>query len=43
VVEWKGLPGWALPVAGGVLFTVLAVVWYTSAYWFFREIGFPEF
>ncbi len=27
-----------LPVAGGVLFTLLIAVWYTSALWFFREV-----
>ncbi|MFI5804258.1 DUF6529 family protein [Streptomyces sp. NPDC051561] len=30
------LPGWLLPVVGGLLFTVLTVVWLTSALWFFR-------
>jgi hypothetical protein len=43
VVESKGLPGFALPVAGGTLFSALAVVWWTSALWFFREFGFPSF
>jgi hypothetical protein len=33
----------ALPVAGGMLFTGLVVVWLTSALWFFREFGFPSF
>jgi hypothetical protein len=27
-------PGWALPVAGGVVFTVLTGAWLTSAWWF---------
>jgi hypothetical protein len=43
VVEAKSLPGFALPVAGGVLFSALAVVWWTSALWFFKEVGFPSF
>jgi Family of unknown function (DUF6529) len=43
VVETKRLPGLALPIVGGLLFTALVVVWYTSAFWFFTEIGFPEF
>jgi hypothetical protein len=43
VVESKGLPGFALPLAGGMLFSGLIVVWWTSALWFFREFGFPSF
>jgi hypothetical protein len=43
VVEAKSLPGFALPVAGGLLFSSLAVVWWTSALWFFKEVGFPSF
>ncbi|MEN8653135.1 DUF6529 family protein [Streptomyces sp. 21So2-11] len=33
------LPGWLLPVMGGLVFTVLTVVWLTSALWFFRTFG----
>ena len=33
------MPGWALPVVGGVLFTVLVLIWLTSSWWFFRTIG----
>jgi hypothetical protein len=43
VVESKRLPRLALPVAGGLLFSAIVVVWYTSALWFFREFGFPSF
>jgi hypothetical protein len=43
VVRSKNLPGWALPVVGGTLFTVLMVLWLTSSFWFFTTIGFPEF
>ena len=43
VVESKRLPGFALPAAGGTLFSALVVVWFTSALWFFREFGFPSF
>jgi hypothetical protein len=43
VVESKRLPGFALPLAGGVLFSALVVVWFTSGLWFFREFGFPSF
>jgi hypothetical protein len=35
----RGLPGWVLPVAGAVLFTMLTGVWLTSAYWFFSTFG----
>jgi hypothetical protein len=43
VVESNRLPRLALPVAGGLLFSAIVVVWYTSAFWFFREFGFPSF
>lgn len=28
-------PGWTLPAIGGTVFTLLVLVWATSAYWFF--------
>ena len=43
IVESKRLPGWALPLAGGAVFSSLVVIWFTSSLWFFREFGFPEF
>jgi hypothetical protein len=39
IVRSKGFPGWALPVAGGVLFTILLGLWLTSAAWFFSVNG----
>ncbi|WP_371672467.1 DUF6529 family protein [Streptomyces sp. NBC_00289] len=33
------LPGWLLPLVGGLVFTALTVVWLTSALWFFRTFG----
>jgi hypothetical protein len=30
-----------LPVAGGVLVTVIGVVWYTSSLWFFNGYHLP--
>lgn len=33
------LPGWLLPIVGGLVFTALTVVWLTSALWFFRTFG----
>jgi hypothetical protein len=35
----RGLPNWAIPVLGGVLFTALIVVWLTSAVWLFGAKG----
>jgi magnesium-transporting ATPase (P-type) len=35
----KGLPGWVIPVAGGLLFFGLVYVWLTSALWFFLANG----
>lgn len=32
----RGLPGWTLPLLGGLVFTALIVLWLTSALWFFR-------
>ncbi len=40
VLTKKGLPGWILPVLGGLLFTVLIAIWLSSALWFFTTIGF---
>ncbi|GAB7107399.1 DUF6529 family protein [Streptomyces phaeofaciens JCM 4814] len=33
------LPGWLLPLVGGLVFTVLTIIWLTSALWFFRTFG----
>ncbi|MFI8932762.1 DUF6529 family protein [Streptomyces sp. NPDC053474] len=33
------LPGWLLPLVGGLVFAVLTLVWVTSALWFFRTVG----
>jgi hypothetical protein len=42
VVRSHTLPGWALPAAGGVLFSTLIGVWLTSGFWFITENGFPS-
>ncbi len=42
VVRSKGLPGWALPAAGGLTFGILVLTWYLSALWFARHQGFPS-
>ena len=35
LVRSKGSPGWALPVAGGLLFAILVGLWLTSSLYFF--------
>ena len=42
IVRSRGLPGIALPVAGGVLFTLLIAAWLTSGLWFISQHGFPS-
>ena len=42
IVRSKGLPGLALPVAGGIMFAVLVGAWLTSAYWFIDDRGWPD-
>ena len=41
IVNSKGLPGLALPIAGGIMFAVLIGAWLTSAYWFINDSGWP--
>jgi hypothetical protein len=43
VVESRDLPGYALPVAGGLVLAGLVTIWLTSALWFFDNFGFPNF
>jgi Family of unknown function (DUF6529) len=33
-------PRWTLPVVGGTLFTVLALLWSTSSLWYFTQVRF---
>jgi Family of unknown function (DUF6529) len=35
----RGLPGWTLPLLGGLVFVLLAAIWFTSAFWFFSIFG----
>ncbi len=35
----RGLPGWVLPVLGGLAFALLVLIWFTSAFWFFSTFG----
>jgi Family of unknown function (DUF6529) len=39
----RHLPGWALPVLGGSVFSLFVLVWTTSALWFFTRSGVPLF
>jgi hypothetical protein len=41
IVRSKGLPGVALPIAGGLTFALLVGIWLTSALWFVGEQGWP--
>lgn len=42
IVRSRGMPDWALPVVGGTTFALLVLLWYTSALWFFNNVGFPR-
>ena len=38
--RWR-VPGWALPVVGGILVATVAALWYTSALWYFNDFSLP--
>ena len=42
IVRSRNLPGVALPIAGGLVFSTLVGVWLTSALWFINENGWPS-
>jgi hypothetical protein len=42
LVQTRRLPGWVLPVAGGTLAVVVAVLWYTSALWYYNSYQLPH-
>jgi Family of unknown function (DUF6529) len=42
LVRSRRLPGWALPLAGGTLVTVVIVLWYTAALWYFHGFQLPH-
>jgi hypothetical protein len=42
VVRNHSLPGFALPLAGGVVFSALIATWLTSGLWYITENGFPS-
>ena len=37
----RGLPRWGLPLAGGTLALVTALLWYTSSLWYFHDFSLP--
>jgi len=39
IVRLHRFPVWVLPTAGGLLFSALVAVWYTSAVWLFGLVG----
>jgi hypothetical protein len=42
VVRSRGLPGNALPLAGGILFVLLVYIWLFTALWYIHTAGFPS-
>jgi Family of unknown function (DUF6529) len=41
IVRSSRLPGWALPLAGGSLVTLIVVIWYSGALWYFAGFHLP--
>ena len=39
IVRSNSFRAWALPIAGGALFSILLGLWLTSGFWFFRSFG----
>lgn len=39
ILPKRDLPGWLLPVVGGLVFTALIGLWLTSSVWFFSTTG----
>ena len=42
VVRSRTLPGAALPLAGGLIFSLLVLAWLTSGLWYITDTGFPS-
>jgi hypothetical protein len=42
IVRSRGLPGRALPIAGGLLFVLLVYIWLLSALWYIDQSGWPS-
>jgi plastocyanin len=41
VVRSRRLPRWALPVAGGTMVTLVVLLWYSAALWYFNDFDSP--
>lgn len=39
ILPRRDLPGWVLPLVGGLVFSGLVVLWLTSSLWFFTTVG----
>jgi hypothetical protein len=39
ILTKRGLAGWILPLVGGLAFTVLIALWFSSSFWFFQTYG----
>jgi Family of unknown function (DUF6529) len=42
LVHTRRLPGWVLPAVGGILAVTVAVLWYSSALWFYNGDHLPH-
>jgi Family of unknown function (DUF6529) len=42
VVQSKRMPGWVFPLLGGLLAVLIAVLWYTSALWYYNGFQLPS-
>jgi hypothetical protein len=42
LVHTRRLPAWVLPVAGGLLAVTVAVLWYSSALWYYNGYQLPQ-
>jgi Family of unknown function (DUF6529) len=43
LVQSRRLPGWVLPVAGGLLAVTVGVLWYSAALWYYNGYQLPHF
>jgi hypothetical protein len=42
VLRSDRVPARTMPIVGGLLAAVLVAIWWTSAFWFFTNVGFPQ-
>jgi hypothetical protein len=42
IVRLGRFRGWVVPLAGGTLVVLVAVLWYTSALWYFNDFSLPS-